>query len=328
MTQASWRIAFLDYDGVWESAIYLAMDAYQSANLRHQKQLFSWEIITPTKEPILPYNGRPRIGDSHIGNGVDYDLVVLNHYWGDFDRVIKRYPMVPDWLIQQHRNGAVIAGVNSGIFWAAQAGLLDNLKAITYWRDVNNFRQRYPQVHWSEDQALAVDNNIYSTNGSNAGMDLNLHLIEKFCGKDTANRMRRDLTFDYQRNYDLTLFNIAGLRQHKDSGIHRVQDWLDEHFMDKVEFETLAQEVGMSRRTLIRRFQKAIGHNPTGYLQRLRVESAKHHLINSEDSIKTISLNVGYQDFGYFSRLFKSLTEVSPRQYRSRFRPGHSVVEN
>jgi len=327
MPQDSWRVALLSHEGVWESSIYIALDIYQSANLRYQEPLFSCEIITPTEEPVLPYSGRPRCGDSHIGNGVHYDLIVLSHYWGDFDDVIQRYPMLPDWLADQHRNGAAIAGVNSGIFWAAEAGLLDNLRATSHWHNFSDFRQRYPQVNWTEDQSLAVDNNVYSSNGGNAGMDLTLHLVEKFGDRETANRMRRDITYDYQRNYDLTLFNIAGLRQHRDSGIHRAQDWLDQHFMDKVEFEALADQIGMSRRTLIRRFQKATGDKPTRYLQRLRVESAKHQLINTEDSIKTISLNVGYQDFGYFSSLFKSITELSPRQFRSHSRPSRSEGE-
>jgi len=324
MPQASWRVALLSHEGVWESSIYLAMDVYQSANLRQQEVLFSCEILTPTETQVLPFNDRPRSGDSHIGNGVHYDLIVLSHYWGDFEDALQRYPQLPNWLKQQHNHGALISGVNSGIFWAAEAGLLDNLRATSHWRNFDEFRQRYPQVNWTEDQFLVVDNNVYSTNGGNAGMDLTMHLVEKICGRETASRMRRDITYDYQRNYDLTLFNIAGLRQHKDSSIHRAQDWLDQHFMDKVEFDVLADQIGMSRRTLIRRFQKATGDKPTRYLQRLRVESAKHQLINTEDSIKTISLNVGYQDFGYFSSLFKSITELSPRQFRSHSRPSRS----
>lgn len=324
MPDASWRVALLSHEGVWESSIYMALDIYQSANLRQQELSFSCEILTPTDAPVLPFNDRPRSGDSHIGNGVHYDLIVLSHYWGDFDDVIQRYPELPGWLKLQHNNGALISGVNSGIFWAAEAGLLNNRSATTYWRNFNDFRQRYPQVNWTEDQSLAVDNNIYSSNGSNAGMDLMLHLIEKILNKEIATRMARDVAYDYQRSYNLTLFNIAGLRKHRDSGIHRAQDWLDQHFMEKVEFDALADQIGMSRRTLIRRFQKATGDKPIHYLQRLRVESAKHQLINTEDSIKTISLNVGYQDFGYFSSLFKSITELSPRQFRSHSRPSLS----
>jgi len=321
MSKASWRVALLSHDGVWETSIYGALDIYQSANLRHMKQLFSCEIITPTPEPARVFSGRQSQGDTHIDNGVQYDLITLSHYWGDFDEIIQRYPMLPVWLKQQHDNGAVIAGINSGIVWAAEAGILNGCTATTYWRDFDEFCRRYPQVNWTGDQSLAADNNIYSSNGQNAGIDLTLHLVEKFSDWETATRMARDMAYDTRRTYDLTLFNIAGLRQHKDSGIHRAQDWLDQHFMQKIDFEALTDRIGMSRRTLIRRFQKATGDKPTRYLQRLRVESAKHQLINTEDSIKTISLNVGYQDFGYFSGVFKAITELTPRQFRTRFRP-------
>lgn len=315
------RVAVLCHDGVWQTSVYSALDVYQIANQRHKKLLFDCEIVTPGGEAARVFGDREVSGDTHIDNGVDYDLISLSHFWGDYESVIRRYPHLPAWLRLQHRNGAVIAGVNSGIFWAAEAGLLDGCTATTYWRDFGHFRQRYPRVHWSEAQSLAVDNNVYSSNGGNAGTDLVLHLIEKFCDRETATRMARDIAYDSRRTYDLTLFNIAGLRQHNDNGVHRAQDWLDQHYMHRVSFEALAEDLGMSQRSLIRRFQKAIGDKPTRYLQRLRVESAKHQLVNSEDSIKTISLNVGYQDFGYFSSVFKSIAELSPRQFRSRYRP-------
>ena len=104
-------------------------------------------------------------------------------------------------------------------------------------------------------------------------------------------------------------------------GIHRAQDWLDEYFTQSVELQHLAKKIGMSKRTFIRRFQKATGELPSRYLQRLRVEAAKHRLGNTQDSIKTIGMGVGYRDISSFSKVFKSLTAVTPREFRSRLRP-------
>ncbi len=328
MAKLGWRVALLTYDGVWTSSVYPALDLFQSVNLRRMTQLFSSEIISPSPDPVLAFNGRLLAGDNHIGNPGEYDLVILPHFWGDFDKTIQQYPQLPPWLAHQYANGAVIAGINGGIFWAAEAGLLDLRNATTHWRHLREFKVRYPNVSWQENQALVEDGEIYSSNGQNAGMDLTIYLVEKFCGADIAAGLARDITYDSRRNYNLTLFNIAGLRQHKDPGIHKAQEWLDNHYQDEIIFENLAEQVGMSKRTFIRRFQKATGNKPTRYLQRLRVEAAKHHLINSDDSIKTISLNVGYRDFGHFSEVFKSITELSPRQFRSRFRPAYKDRRN
>jgi len=71
----------------------------------------------------------------------------------------------------------------------------------------------------------------------------------------------------------------------------------------------------------IRRFRKLTGEKSSYYLQRFRVESVKSRLINNDDSTKTIALGVGYTDYNYFSVLFKSLTQLTPSEFRRQFRP-------
>lgn len=318
----AWRVGVLICEGTWGSSIAVALDLFQSVNMRRQMQVFNCEVITPDPDPVTVFSGYKLGGDVHVGATGQYDLIVLSHFWGDLDQLTDRYQEIGPWLQRQYEGGATIAGINSGIYWAAEAGLLDGLRATTYWRFIKEVTLRYPKVNWLDNQALVEDGGIYSSNGQNASVDMTMYLVEKFCGADMAAALARDTTFDFRRNYDLTLFNIAGLRQHRDPGVHKAQDWLDENYQHKVQFHELADRVGMSKRTFIRRFKKSTGEKPTRYLQRLRIEAAKHQLINSGDSIKTIGLSVGYRDFGYFSEVFKSITELNPRQFRARFRPG------
>ena len=320
-SDSGWKVGLVVHDGVWASTVYSALDLFQSVNLRHMSQLFSCNIISAADTPVHSYSGQLFPSDQSINDDIQYDLIMLPHYWGSFEQAAQQHPQIANWLKAQHQAGAVIAATNGGIFWAAEAGLLDGRRATSYWRNLQEFAQRYPNVEWLANQSLVEDSEIYSSNGQNASMDLAIHLVGKFCGADMAAGLVRDITFDSRRNYNLTLFNISGLRQHRDNGVHKAQDWLDKHYHQQVEFQLLAEKIGMSKRTFIRRFQKATADKPTRYLQRLRVEAAKHQLLNSDDSIKSISLSVGYRDYGYFSQVFKSITELSPRQFRLRYRP-------
>ena len=321
MAEAKWRVALLIFNGAWASTVYGSMELFHSVNLRRPKdQQFHCDLVSADSQPVQLYGGQSIQSDAVIGDE-PYDLIMLAHYWGDFQYLTEQYPSIPPWLAKQHAKGARIAGVNSGIFWAAEAGLLDGGRATTYWRHLREFELRYPKVQWQANQASVEHARIYSSNGQNASMDLSLHLVEKFCGASIAAGLARDISFDSRRTYDLNLINIAGFRQHRDVGIHRAQDWLDEHFTQSVELQALANQIGMSRRTFIRRFQKATGELPSRYLQRLRIEAAKHRLGNTQDSIKTIGMGVGYRDISSFSKVFKSLTDVTPREYRQRLRP-------
>ena len=321
MQKSDWRVALFIHDGSWSSSVLGALDFFQSANLRRKRPLFHCDIVTPNQTPAQLFNGRQQIGDTDIHQGHQYDIIYLAHYWGSIEKAITHYPEVPQWLRTQYQQGAVVAGLNSGIFWAAEAQLLVGRQATTYWRNQIEFEQRYPETTWQTNQALVQDADIYSSNGQNSNIDLSMHLMEKFCGAKIAASLVRDIAFDNRRNYNLTLFNIAGLRQHLDDGIHKAQDWMDTHYPEKIELHELADHIGMSKRTFIRRFQKATGENPSKYLQQLRIEAAKHRLANSDESIKTIGLSVGYRDISYFSKIFKTATDLNPLQYRKRLRP-------
>lgn len=321
MPNPKWRVALLVFNGAWASTIYSALELFHSANLRQpQDKQFQCDLVSADNQQVQLYGGHSIHGDAVIDEQ-PYDLIMLAHYWGDFEWVTQQYPKIPSWLAKQHQNGARIAGINSGIFWAAEAGILNGGRATTYWRHLREFEQRYPDVQWQANQASVEHEGIYSSNGQNASMDLSLHILEKFCGPSIAAGLARDISFDSRRINDLNLINIAGFRQHRDLGIHRAQDWLDEYYTESFELQELAKQIGMSKRTFIRRFEKATGELPSRYLQRLRVEAAKHRLANTQDSIKTIGMSVGYRDISSFSKVFKSLTDVTPREFRTRLRP-------
>ena len=321
VSEPKWRVALLIYNGAWASTIYGSLELFHSANLRQsQDQQFQCDLLSADNQPVQLYGGHSIHGDAVIGDQT-YDLIMLAHYWGDFEQVTQQYPDIPPWLAKQYAKGTRIAGINSGIFWAAEAGILNGGRATTYWRHLREFEQRYPDIQWQANQASVEHEGIYSSNGQNASMDLSLHLLEMFCGPSLAAGLGRDISSDTRRIYDLNLINIAGFRQHRDLGIHRAQDWLDEYYTESLELQDLAKQIGMSKRTFIRRFQKATGELPSRYLQRLRVEAAKHRLGNTQDSIKTIGMGVGYRDISSFSKVFKSLTDITPREFRDRLRP-------
>lgn len=83
---------------------------------------------------------------------------------------------------------------------------------------------------------------------------------------------------------------------------------------------TLANELDVSERTLIRRFQAALDQTPLRYLQSLRIEVARGLFEAGDLSIEEVAVKVGYSDVSSFCRLFKERVGLSPGAYRGRFR--------
>jgi AraC-like DNA-binding protein len=59
--------------------------------------------------------------------------------------------------------------------------------------------------------------------------------------------------------------------------------------------------------------------SPLEYVHTLRLEESKQMLEGGDEPIEAIALAVGYEDPGYFTRLFKRKVNLTPAQYRRRF---------
>jgi transcriptional regulator GlxA family with amidase domain len=98
-----------------------------------------------------------------------------------------------------------------------------------------------------------------------------------------------------------------------------IQRFMQQNLGLKLTTKMMAEELDMSVRSFDRRFRSAVGEAPSRYLQKIRVEKAKQLLETTDDSIDEILVRVGYEDERSFRRLFRSLTELSPRAYRLKY---------
>ncbi|MFN3769573.1 MAG: GlxA family transcriptional regulator [Ectopseudomonas guguanensis] len=317
------RVSILATDGVFASTLMQAKDFFHMAGIRYARQQglgdhppFEIRLVSPDGQPVNSFSN-VRVP---VDGGLDTcDVIILPAFWDDFDALSRRYPQVLDWLRRQHTSGTAICGEASGVFWMAEAGLLDGKEATTYWRFFREFAERFPKVLLNQDKHLSDADNLYCAGGVTSACDLYIYLIERYCGAGVAQGVARDILYEVQRSYTPGRIGFGGQKLHQDVTVLQIQHWLEEHYADKFRFEDVAREHGMSIRNFMRRFQGATGDKPLHYLQRLRIETAKSLLSSTRKSIKTISYEVGYDDASFFARLFRQHTELSPNQYRRQF---------
>jgi AraC-like DNA-binding protein len=90
--------------------------------------------------------------------------------------------------------------------------------------------------------------------------------------------------------------------------------------------DTLANQVGVSRATLARRFTALVGEPPMTYLTRWRLELAARRLRDTDEPLPTIATQVGYSTEFAFSRAFTRDRGTPPARYRNDHRKRHSVA--
>lgn len=322
-TTAQTRICILATEGVFAATLMQARDFFHMAGLRYSKQQgldqatnFQIRVVSPDGLDVTSFSQANIQVDGALEAA---DVIILPAFWGDFDELRQRYPQIIPWLRQQHAAGAALCGEATGVFWMAEAGLLDGKEATTYWRFFREFAERFPRVLLNQDKHLSDADNLYCAGGVTSACDMYIYLIERYCGASIAQGVARDILYETQRSYSPGRIGFGGQKLHQDVAILQVQQWLEEHFAEKFRIEDVAREHGMSIRNFMRRFQSATGDKPLHYLQRLRIETAKSLLSSTRKSIKTISYEVGYDDASFFARLFRQHAGLSPNQYRRQF---------
>jgi len=239
-------------------------------------------------------------------------------------QILQKNPELVPWILRQYARGAHVASICTGAFLLAESGLLDGKAATLHWGFSQIFRKKYPQVTLRQDQMLIDHGRLYCSAGMNAGMDLSLYLVEKFCGRQAALASAKTMVLDFGRKLQSPYERFLFHSDHGDPSVLKAQKWMEQHHTQLIDYDRLAVKFRMSRRSLERRFKQATGVTPLGYLQQLRVETAKRLLEEGTQTFNEITYQVGYEDISFFRKVFVRLTGLRPKEYKQRF-AGYSV---
>ena len=101
--------------------------------------------------------------------------------------------------------------------------------------------------------------------------------------------------------------------------VQTLQRQLATEFSSPLLLNDLADELGVSLRTLQRRFSLVTGLTPKQYQQKLRLQKACELLEGTKMPFDSIAFQVGYQDVSAFRKLFKREVGLLPKAFRERF---------
>jgi transcriptional regulator GlxA family with amidase domain len=248
------------------------------------------------------------------------DIIIVPSLWRNPRPVIKKHPKLVAWLKQCWLKGSTLIGVGTGVCFLAESGLLDNHSATTHWHYVEQFQRDYPQIDLKPDFFITQSDRIYCAASLNALADIIVHIIDQHYGKAAAQNVERNFSHEIRKPYEEQRYLEGAVDRHADELIAQIQFWLRTNLNSDVGLEELATKFGLSQRSFTRRFKAATGVRATQYWQQLRIETAKDLLASSNLTIQEIADQVGYQDQGHLTRLFKKYINQTPKDYRAMVR--------
>ncbi|CAB3776704.1 GlxA family transcriptional regulator [Paraburkholderia caffeinilytica] len=323
------RAAILAYDNCYAFSLGGFADILQVANSHLKKQnggvgdRYEWHFVSQHGGPVRTSNGL-EVSTQPIPSRQRFDLVFVPsaHYAGQkaFDKLLASQSMACDWLITQWNAGACIAANCTGTFILAKTGLLDGRTATTTWWLADQFRAKFSRVDLKVEPVITEVDRLICAGASASYLLQTIHIVERLSGPTIASLCAKTMLVDVSQTKQPPYLPLLAEKAHGDSLVHRAQHQLQKNMMKAVRISTLATELGVSERTLIRRFQAALDQTPLRYLQSLRIEAARGLFEASDLSIEEVAVKVGYSDASSFCRLFKERVGLSPGAYRGRFR--------
>lgn len=91
-----------------------------------------------------------------------------------------------------------------------------------------------------------------------------------------------------------------------------------QHLNESLEMAAVSRWTGISPSTFYYLFKRATGYTPNDFFIRARMRRACELLCKTDLNVKEVASLLGYPDQFYFSRLFKAITGLAPRAYRTR----------
>jgi AraC family transcriptional activator FtrA len=229
-------------------------------------------------------------------------------------------PAVVEALRTAHRRGARMVSICSGAFALAAAGLLDGRRATTHWRYAALLQQRHPRVLVDPDVLYVDGDDLLTSAGSAAGLDLCLHLIRKDHGARIANSVARRLVIPPHREGGQAQFVEAAVSPvPEDDAVARAMAWALDHLAEPITVADLARQARQAPRTFIRHFGRQAGTSPLRWVIVQRVMASLPLLEGGTMPIEEIGAAVGFDSPVTFRHHFTRAMRTSPSAYRRTF---------
>jgi transcriptional regulator GlxA family with amidase domain len=321
-----YTVAAVLYPSALATSITLPMEILQAAgqmastNRRGTKARLTFLLAAPTLDEIKLASGISLKPDLRLADLSTVDLLILPAIWRNPRPTIRAAQPWLEQLTALAASGTKICSVGTASFLLAETKLLRGKPATTHWNYFDQFAKRYPDVQLKTRHLITQSDDLYCVGSVNSIADVMVHIIEEWYGAKVAKAIENQFSPEIRRPFRSAAYQGKAENAHHDELVLDGQQWLQDHLGEKIRLSELSESLGISPRSLSRRFAQTTGYSPQAYLQTLRIGESRDLLRRSNLSISEIAWQVGLHDVSYFSKLFRQHCDMSPLQYRQAVR--------
>ncbi|QDL90700.1 GlxA family transcriptional regulator [Paroceanicella profunda] len=307
------RFVFLILENATLLSFSCAIEPLRIANRVAGKVLYTWAVAAENGEAVTFSNGLRVTPDMGLEE-LDRDDILLVCGGTGVQGASTR--AVLNWLRREARRGVALGGICTGSHAVARAGLLDGRRCTIHWENRDAFIEAFPEVELSAN-IYVIDGNRCSSAGGSASADMVLRMIAEAHGPDLAAQVADQMIYTTMRTdrdeQRLSIPTRIGVRHPKLASVIRL---MEERIEEPESPADLAMAVGMSTRQLERLFRRYLDRSPKRYYMELRLQKARHLLLQTDMSVINVALACGFTSPSHFSKCYRACFSTTP--YRER----------
>lgn len=154
----------------------------------------------------------------------------------------------------------------------------------------------------------------YSDDSSTAAFSfLLIKLLRKYAFKGIAGDC-------IEQECGLPQWCVARFVHSDDKRIRQIIEYIEQHLAEEITLDSLAECLHFNKSYLGVLFKNIYGISLKKYVSQMRMERAKELLLTTDNSITYIAKKTGFKSIHYFSYAFKKEEDMSPQEYRARYK--------
>ncbi len=276
------------------------IEPMRAANAALGHERYRWSLHHTGQESVLSSGGIPVLAEGSLDSLEPVSNVIL--IGGQYLRTpVAGLPR--GWLRRIAVKAPLLGGTGSAIHLLADAGLLDGYKATIHWEMAAAFREAHPEVDVT-DTLFEIERNRLTCAGEAATTDMMLNIIASHGGKDIVATVAARLLHMRMRSAAEPQAKISLRTGSRNKYLIKAISLMEENADEVLDIETIAAKCGCSRRHMERIFGENLGCAPIMYYRNMRLERARHLLIETDMSCMEVAVACGFQSSTTFSNAY------------------------
>lgn len=314
-SDGAFHVVFFVVQGFSLMALSSAIEPLRAVNRLLAEKRYVWTVAADAVGQIDASNGLGVAASADAGHLPRADLTVVV---ASLDAESYHNPTLFRSLRQLRAERRLIGAVSNGTLLLARAGVLSERRVTIHWETQRLLAEEYPDLEVSAD-IYCWDRGVLTAAGGTASMDMMLALIAERDGAEVAADVSDQFLHGPVRpSTEMQRQDVRWRYQVSDRRLVTAIRMMEEHKADPLKIGQLAELAGISERQLERRFVSEFGKSPSDFYMDIRLKAAKGWLLNSTESLESISEMVGFSSLSHFSRSFKDWSGETPSGTRRR----------